>query len=72
MSVWEEDFDVFARSAIYTRLVARRPIKKGQELMITYIDANRPADERYSLLRDSFNFECACERKCDLDDEDAA
>lgn len=42
--------------------VASRDIKAGDELSITYIDANLQTSERLRALRHGYGFECKCER----------
>ena len=41
---------------------ALRPITAGEELFITYVDANESRESRRARLRQSYGFECACER----------
>ena len=42
--------------------VASRDINAGDELSITYIDANLQTSERLRALRHGYGFECKCER----------
>lgn len=48
-------------------LVARRSIKSGEELHITYIDASMAADERRRFLSQHYGFTCTCARCRDGD-----
>jgi hypothetical protein len=43
-------------------LVASRDINIGEELSITYIDANLPKSDRLRTLRHAYGFECTCSR----------
>jgi hypothetical protein len=43
-------------------LVASRDIKIGEEISITYIDANLPKSDRLRTLRHAYGFECTCSR----------
>lgn len=43
-------------------LVARRSIKSGEELHITYIDSSMAPDERRSFLEEHYGFTCECAR----------
>lgn len=51
----EEDVD---GAAVVT---ARRPIRRGQEITISYIDEEAPLNERQEALRD-YGFVCHCAR----------
>ncbi|GAM20973.1 hypothetical protein SAMD00019534_041480 [Acytostelium subglobosum LB1] len=43
------------------RVVTKRPIKKGEELFVTYLDGhNLSTDRRREMLLDSYGFECKC------------
>ena len=46
---------------------ALRPITAGEELFITYVDANESRASRRARLRESYGFHCACAR-CVADD----
>ncbi|KAG0558058.1 hypothetical protein KC19_10G001400 [Ceratodon purpureus] len=48
-------------------LVARRSIKSGEELHITYIDASMAPDKRRSFLEEHYGFTCKCARCRDGD-----
>jgi hypothetical protein len=43
-------------------LTALRPIKKGQQLTVTYVDPTLPRQARLHILRLGYFFACACER----------
>ena len=43
-------------------LVATRPIEKGEEMFISYIDEMLPREERRRLLKESYLFDCECEK----------
>jgi len=49
---------------------ALRPIKKGEQLTIRYIDVNQPKRKRRQTLLRGWGFECMCER-CQFEGEDA-
>jgi tetratricopeptide (TPR) repeat protein len=42
--------------------LAIRPIKKGEELSISYIDETKPFPERQRILSESYAFTCQCEK----------
>lgn len=42
-------------------VTARRPIRKGEEITISYIDEEAPLEERREALRD-YGFVCRCAR----------
>ncbi|MQL84465.1 hypothetical protein Taro_016974 [Colocasia esculenta] len=42
-------------------IIALRPIRKGEEITISYIDEDLPYEERQSLLAD-YGFKCRCSR----------
>jgi len=46
-------------------LYAHRPILKGEEITVAYIDHNQPRAARRAELKEMFDFDCACE-KCSL------
>jgi len=48
---------------------ALRPIKKGDQLTIRYIDVNQPKRKRRQALLRGWGFECTCER-CTFEGED--
>lgn len=39
-----------------------RPVAKGEEVLVSYVDACLPARERARRLADGWGFDCACER----------
>lgn len=39
-----------------------RPIKKGEQLFISYLDRNLPTSQRKSYLEVDFEFDCKCEK----------
>lgn len=41
-----------------------RPIQKGEQLFISYLDNDQPTESRKNILRTSFHFECKCS-KCE-------
>ncbi len=41
---------------------AARPIDRGEELFISYIDANAPFAERQRRLQFAYGFECQCQK----------
>ncbi|CAK9198292.1 unnamed protein product [Sphagnum troendelagicum] len=47
---------------VTANLVARRDITAGEELRITYIDANMPCIARRSSLQQAYGFVCECDR----------
>jgi len=52
-------------------ITAQRPIKKGEEMCITYIDFNLPRSTRMKVLSNQYNFACGCER-CESEKEKGA
>ena len=45
-------------------LRALRPIRKGEELSISYIELALPTSERRRMLQDGYCFHCQCSRCC--------
>ncbi|XP_031637132.1 uncharacterized protein LOC116349716 [Contarinia nasturtii] len=43
-------------------VVTMRPIKKGEQLFVSYCDIRNSDKERQSILREKYEFECQCER----------
>jgi SET and MYND domain-containing protein len=39
-----------------------KPIQPGEELTICYVDATSPVAKRQEVLREHYNFDCACSR----------
>ncbi|BFZ13306.1 hypothetical protein BsWGS_16347 [Bradybaena similaris] len=62
------DLDMNGRPGI--QMIARRDIKKGEEICITYIDTSMPKLLRKAWLYKSFNFWCQCQR-CQFEGEQA-
>ncbi|CAL1544865.1 unnamed protein product [Lymnaea stagnalis] len=60
------DLDINGRPGI--QMIARRDIKKGEEILITYIDTSMPKLLRKAWLYKSFNFWCSCQR-CQFEGE---
>ncbi|XP_012944230.1 uncharacterized protein LOC101858898 [Aplysia californica] len=54
------DLDINGRPGV--QMIARRDIKKGEEIFITYIDTSMPKTLRKAWLFKSFNFWCQCKR----------
>merc|ERR1711971_533323 len=46
-----------------------RKIKEGEEITVSYINTTESREERQSLLKDRYNFDCNCEG-CDLNEEE--
>ncbi len=42
--------------------LAIKPIKKGDELSISYIDETKPFAERQRILTETYAFICQCEK----------
>ena len=53
------------------RVIAKRDIKKGEELFTTYIDTTMPRRLRRAWLYKSFNFWCQCQR-CQFEGDDSS
>ncbi|XP_059162060.1 uncharacterized protein LOC131945091 isoform X2 [Physella acuta] len=60
------DLDIDGRPGI--QMIARRDIKEGEEVFITYIDTAMPKLLRKAWLYKSFNFWCSCQR-CQFEGE---
>ncbi|KAK0049758.1 hypothetical protein Bpfe_020779 [Biomphalaria pfeifferi] len=60
------DLDINGRPGI--QMIAKRDIKKGEEICITYIDTAMPKLLRKAWLYKSFNFWCSCQR-CEFEGE---
>ena len=43
-------------------VMALRPVARGEELTISYVDVRLPFQERRRILRDHYQFECRCPR----------
>jgi len=52
-------------------LTARRDVAAGEELRISYIDADASASARRETLRHAYGFECGCERCVEEAGDDA-
>lgn len=42
--------------------IALRPIKKGEEILNSYVQTEHPYDVRQQLLKDHYKFECQCSK----------
>jgi len=51
------------------KIKATRNIKKGEEILISYIDENLQRIERQKLLKGSYQFDCNCQ-KCNNEKDD--
>ncbi|XP_024366271.1 histone-lysine N-methyltransferase ATXR4 [Physcomitrium patens] len=63
----DPNVDILWPSNATANLVARRSIKSGEELHITYIDSSMSLDERRSFLEQHYGFTCRCARCRDGD-----
>ncbi len=52
------EFDEHANITFATN----RPVKKGEELKISYIDKDKPLDQRHAILQAQYRFKCDCVR----------
>lgn len=43
-------------------IIADEDVREGEQLSISYIDANKPRDARRKILQEHYNFQCRCSR----------
>lgn len=42
--------------------ITSRPIKKGEQLFVSYLNSDKPTSIRQSILQEKFGFDCKCEK----------